>query len=216
MPGRKTYTLYGQRGSGSMIVEAALALADVPVEHLDVSWDDLGWHSAALKGLNPLGQLPTLIMPNGQVMTESAGIVWHLADHFPDAGLVPPMNHPQRAAFQRWLIFLVAAVYPTFTYGDVPQRWVGGDESAAAKLRAGTDAHREHLWRHLETVVGAPWFLGDTFSALDVYVWQMRWWRPGRAWFAAETPALDAIGSRAGALPALARVQQRNFPGGAG
>jgi GST-like protein len=212
MPGMDAYTLYGQRGSGSMIVEAALALAGAPVSHVEVSWDDLGWHSGTLKELNPLGQLPTLITPDGQVLTESAAMMLHLADRFPEAGLVPPADHPQRAVFQRWLIFLVAAVYPTFTYGDVPERWVEGDEAAAAKLRAGTDSHREVLWRYLETVAGEPWFLGDTFSALDLYVWQMRWWRPGREWFAAETPRIDAIGRRADALPPVSRVQQRNFP----
>jgi GST-like protein len=207
-----TYVLYGQRGSGSMIVECALALAGAPVKHVEVSWSDLGWNSRALKDLNPLGQLPTLVTPDGQVLTESAAMMLHLADRFPEAGLAPPLGHPQRAAFQRWLVFLVAAVYPTFTYGDDPQRWVGGDEAAAARLRTGTDAHRQVLWRYLETVVGEPWFLGDTFSALDLYVRQMRWWRPGREWFATETPRVDAIGRRAENLPAVMQVQQRNFP----
>ena len=116
------YKLYGQAGSGSMIVEAAFAIADVPVECVDVAWDDLGWESGPLKDLNPLGQLPTLVLPDGRVMTESAAIVLHLADRCPAAGLAPAADHPEREAFLRWLIFLVAAVYPTFTYGDEPER----------------------------------------------------------------------------------------------
>lgn len=207
-----TYTLYGRPGSGSMIVEAAFALADVPVEIVEVAWEDLGWQSETLKDLNPLGQLPTLILPSGEVMTESAAIILHLGNHFPSAGLVPAPDHPDRDAFLRWLLFLVAAVYPTFTYGDVPRRWVEGDEDAAQRLLRGTDEHRKTLYRHLETVARQPWFLGETFSSIDLYLWLMRWWRPHPEWFAKECPRLDAIGKLTAELPAVARVRRRNFP----
>lgn len=206
------YTLYGQAGSGSMIVEAAFALAGVSVDVVAVAWEDLGWESEALRSLNPLGQLPTLILPDGQVMTESAAMILHLADHHPLAGLAPAVGHQQRDAFLRWLTFLVAAVYPTFTYGDEPERWVEGDYAASGKLLRGTNAHRELLYRHLETVAGDSWFLGDTFSAIDLYLWLMRHWRPGMEWFQRECPRLHAIGERTGQLPAVARVQRRNFP----
>ena len=42
--------------------------------------------------------------------------------------------------------------------------------------------------------VGNPWFLGDTWSALDIYLWQMQFWRPGRDWFTEFCPKLHAIG----------------------
>jgi GST-like protein len=206
------YKLYGKAGSGSMIVEAAFAIAEVPVECVDVAWEDLGWESQPLQALNPLGQLPTLILPDGSVMTESAAIVLHLADLNPAVGLVPAVDHPERAAFLRWLVFLVAAVYPTFTYGDEPERWVEGDFAASGRLLRGTDQHRESLYRHLETIAGDTWFLGETFSAIDLYLWLMRHWRPGMAWFERECPRLMSIGNRAGALPAVAGVQRRNFP----
>jgi len=206
------YRLYGQAGSGAMIVESAFAVANIPVECVAVPWDDLGWKDTPLQALNPLGQLPTLVLPDGRVMTESAAIVLHLADRNPAAGLVPPPDDPQRVVFLRWLIFLVAAVYPTFTYGDVPERWVEGDAAAAARLRRGTDRHREDLYRQLESVAGEPWFLGQTFSAIDLYLWVMRRWRPGLGWFEAHCPRIAAIGSRVAGLPAIASVQRRNFP----
>jgi GST-like protein len=192
--GTGRYRLYGAKGSGAMIVEAAFARARVPVEFVDIAWDDIGWNTRTLAPLNPLGQVPTLVMPDGSVMTESAAIILHLADIAPNAGLVPPSNHPQRPAFLRWLVFLVSAVYSTFTYGDDPKRWLDGDEAAGKKLRESTDNHRELLWRHLEMQVGSPWFLGDTSSALDIYLWQMQFWRPGRDWFAEFCPKLRAIG----------------------
>jgi GST-like protein len=204
------YTLYGAKGGGSMIVEAAFARARVPLGFVDVAWDDLGWESRTLAKLNPLGQVPSLVLPDGTVMTESAAMILHLADVAPASDLVPSADHPTRAAFLRWLVFLVSAVYPTFTYGDVPKRWVGGDEAAAAMLRAGTDAHRERLWRYVEGGLTGPWFLGETWSALDLYLWPMTFWRPGRAWFETNCPKLHRIGVAMDADPVCVAVGKRN------
>lgn len=206
------YKLYGAKGGGSMIVELAFGFTDLPVEFVDLSWDDIGWDSEALKGLNPLGQVPTLILPNGQVMTESAAIILHLSDTVPDFPLVPRPGDPQRSVFLRWLVFLVAAVYPSFTFGDTPERWVGGSpkEGAGKKLREATDEHRKKLWRYVESQIPGPWFMGAKMSALDVYMWPMTFWRPGRDWFAAECPKLHAIGLAMHKHPVCKRVAARN------
>ena len=164
-----------------------------------------------LLALNPLGQVPTVLMPDGTIMTESAAIVLHLADLAPSCGLAPAPDDPQRAQFLRWLVFMVAAIYPTFTYGDEPERWVEGAE-AAKSLRASTDAQREESWRQVEAAAGAPWFLGAQFSALDIYVAVMTRWRPRREWFVAHCPKLTAIARAVEQRPELAAVGQRNFP----
>lgn len=211
-PKGKPYKLYGCKGCGSMIVEAAFAFAGLPFDYVEVPWKDTGWNSKALKKLNPLGQVPTLIMPDGSVMTESAAIILHLADTVPGFQLVPPPNHPSRAEFMRWLVFLIAAIYPTFTYGDDTKRWVGApkDEGAGERLREATDEHRKKLWRYVEKQIDGPWVLGQTFSALDVYVWPMTHWRPGRAWFEAECPKLAKIGAAVKAMPVAKKIAARH------
>jgi GST-like protein len=144
------------------------------------------------------------------VMTESAAIILHLADRKPEANLVPPADHPQRTHFLRWLIFLVSPLYSTFTYGDDSKRWLAGDEAAAEKLRASTAAHREMLWRYVESEIDGPWFLGETWSALDLYAWTMNDWWPGREWFQAECPKLHRIAATMRANPICQQVLARN------
>ncbi len=202
--------LLGCKGCGNAIVELAFALAGLP---LDLEEVDYGADSATrdrLLSVNPLGQVPALVLPDGRVLTESLALVHYVQDRAPRVGLIPPPAHPSREAFYRWASFVVAAIYPTFTYGDDPGKWVA-DEAGARQLRESTDRHRERLSAQMEEAAGSTWFLGETFSAIDLYLVAMTRWRPGRKWFGANAPKLVAIADRAAALPELAPVVARQF-----
>ena len=208
------YVLHGNPGWGSAIVEAQLAWYGLPCRSEDVG-DVFESEEARqhLRPLNPLMQVPTLVLPDGTVMTESAAITLHLADRTGRDDLVPGPAAPERAAFLRWLVFLVANVYPTFTYGDVPTRFVK-DEAAAKAFRAECDAYEQRLWLAVEAAAAAPWFLGERLSAIDLFLAVMTHWRPRRAWFAQHAPKLHAAALAAEALPAVAPVLARHFPPG--
>ncbi len=202
------YTLLALEGWGSTIVEAALATAGLDYRLETVN--PRGEGQDRLLKLNPLGQLPTLILPDGRVMTESAAIVLYLSELEPEAGLAPPPGDPTRPDFLRWLVFLVAAIYPTFAVGDVPQRWIAGEANQKALTR-GAIEQRCRNWLMVEEAVKAPWFLGERFSALDIYLGAMTHWRPTRAWFKANCPKVYAIALEADTHPGLAKVFRRNF-----
>lgn len=202
--------LLGAKGGGSAIVEALLTLADIGYEAEYLEWDQLRDPQGRLMALNPLCEIPTLRLPGGEVLTESAAIALWVGDQRPAAGLVPGPGDPRRTAFLRWLVWLVAAVYPTFTYGDHPERFVAGQE-AGQQLRASTDARREEAWRQFEhALTPAPWLLGAELTALDVYLAAMVTWRPGPAWFRTHCPRLHAVAAQVARRDALRPVWQRN------
>jgi len=206
------YKLYGRPGWGSVLAEAQLAWYGLAYQTEDV--DDLFASTEArekLRAINPLAQVPTLVLPAGQVMTESAAITLHLAELTRRSDLVPDAGDAVRADFLRWLVFIVANIYPTFTYADDPARFVP-TEAAQQGFRANVDIYAQLLWRQIEAIAGRPWLLGARFSALDIYVGVMTRWRPRRAWFAEACPRLHAIGLRVDSEPGLAAVWQRNFP----
>ncbi|HJS90382.1 MAG TPA: glutathione S-transferase family protein [Steroidobacteraceae bacterium] len=206
-----SYTVFSVPGWGSALAEAMLALCSAPVHIEDVTgFDQPGVARDRLLRVNPLGQVPTLLLPDGTVITESAAIALLLSERHPGAGLAPLPGTPLRPAFLRRLIWIAANVYPTFTYGDYPDRWVSTDPQS---LKTTTDRHRERLWREFESNVSeGGWALGPQFSALDIYVAVMTHWKPQRAWFAANCPRLTAIAARADDHPRLKAVLQRNFP----
>ena len=204
------YTLFARPGWGSAIVELQLAWYALPYTVEDVANPFTSAAARArLAPMNAITQLPTLLLPGGQVMTESAAITLHLADLAPARPLVPPPGHPSRPAFLRWLVFIVANIYPTFTYADDPARFVD-DPTAQSAFKAKVDAYAQRLWRMLEAEAAAPWFIGADFTAMDLTLGVMTKLRPNRPWFAAHCPRLHAIAEAAEAVPELRTVWQRN------
>jgi glutathione S-transferase len=143
--------LLGCKGCGNVIVESALALAGVPFDYEEVDYSADSPTRERLLAVNPLGQVPALVLPPGKVMTESLAMLHYIDDLAPQAGLIPPRGDPARADFYRWAVFLVAAVYPTYTYGDDAKKWVAGDTKAAEALRA----RLAEVWPELEIVAEA-------------------------------------------------------------
>jgi GST-like protein len=165
------WRVLGERDSGSTIVEAALVLAGLPF---------VRDHAGPVR----------VVLPDGTEMTETAAIVLYIDGLVPEAELVPGERDPLRRELLRWLMFVVAAIQPTFAQGDDAQ----------------TEAHRASLWRLVEGAARGPWFLGETFSVLDLYTSVMTRWSPGRAWFAEACPRLFAIATALDADPRLIDV----------
>jgi GST-like protein len=210
MTTKQVWTVYGVPGWGSTLAEAMLACCGVTPAIEGVSgFDSPGEARERLLRVNPLAQVPTIVTPEGDAVSESGAITLLLAERFPQRGLAPTAGSRERTAFLRLLFRLTSAVYPTFTYADYPERWVSAD---GAILRERVAEYRRSLWKAIDRDVVGPWALGESFSAVDIFITVMTRWSPGRAWFGAECPRLHAIAVRAEQCPSLGAVMSRNFP----
>lgn len=201
--------IYGCRGCGSAIAEAILTLAEIPYSRQEVDYDTPSSERDRLQALNPLCQVPTLVLPNGQVLTETLAIAAYAQSLNPKAPLIPqsPNLIP---IFWRWATMIVTAIYPTFTYGDNPKKWVAHEEGAK-ELRSSTDAWRQKLWKLYEAQAVGPFFLGSEISAIDLYLVAMTHWRPRLEWFQKECPKLVSIASLVRKDPRLQKTWALNF-----
>lgn len=122
-------TLFGSPGSGSAAVEMALRAAAVPYSLVrGSSWEPETL--PALRKVNPLAQIPTLLLEDGSVLTESAAILLCVAERHPEACLLPRAEGPRFQAL-RGLTFIAANCYPAVSVADYPERWTTDSTSTA-------------------------------------------------------------------------------------
>jgi len=208
-----SYTIFGDKGSGAFSAEAVLAEAGAPYEFHVISLEKNEQKKPEFLAINPSGKMPALRLPEGEVITESAAILLTIADHFPNARLLPPQASAARAQAYRWLAFMAGEIYPMVEVSDYPERFA--PEGAEAEMLRGKA--RERIRERLlivERFVTGPWFLQSGFSILDIYASMFIRWRGsiGRDWLAeGHIPRLDAISKGVSARPAIAPVWARHF-----
>ena len=199
--------LHGCKGCGSSAIEALLEMAGVAFRPAIFDWDDrAGWDR--LRALNPLAQVPTLVLDDGTIVTESAAIALWIVDAHPE---LLPTAPSERALAYRWIVSFATNVYVPIIIGDFPDRWVEGD-AAAGSLKAKALQRLKDAWSSFEAAVTpAPYLVGDRIGALDVYVAMIARWRPGRPWVVEHCPKAAAAIVLAESHPVVARVWARNF-----
>ena len=211
------YTLYGSRGSGSAAVEAALEVARAPYRIFNAaSWDKKSAR-AELKRVNPLQQIPTLVCPDGTVLTESAAILIHLGLAHPRSGLLP-RDAAARAQALRALVFIAANCYAAIGIIDYPARWLGkADEAMLEQLRRGMRRRLHKLWSLFADTFATgdgPFLFGEAISAADLLAAVVSHWSGARKHLARQRPESFALLERVEAHPKLAAVFARHWGDG--
>jgi len=115
----------------------------------------------AYLAVNPMGKVPALIH-DGVLITEVGAICTYLADAYPRAGLAPAVDDPLRGPYLRWMFFQGNCLEPALI-----DRALKREPGQASMMPYGdVDTTVETVAR---AVAKGPWFLGDRFTALDVY-----------------------------------------------
>lgn len=155
-------------GSAAMAPHAALAEIGVDYELALVVRDEAGQSPRDYLALNPSGRVPTL--EDGElVLSESAAILLHLADSFPEARLAPPIG--ERADFYRWLVFMTNTVQTGLLRFLYPERYGDGE------VRSLADAELQQLFDRIEgELAGRDWLVGKERTAADLFLFMLTRW----------------------------------------
>jgi GST-like protein len=205
-------TIYGAEGSGSVAVELTLTLLGIPYKVVEaVTWVEKAAQER-VAAVNPARQVPAVVFPSGQIMTESAAILIYFADLHPEAGLAPRPTDPKRAEYLRWMSYVSSAIYSWF--------WAKGDPMRLA-LRAGdgpamVDRIHDRIaacWRMMdEQITPGRYILGDEMTVLDIYVTVISRFGPWRNRFYKTAPKLSEIVRCMDADPRLKPFWDKRFP----
>ena len=207
------YTLYGTRGSGSSAVEMALELARLPYRIVRASEWEPDSAQQELRKANLLGQIPTLVTPAAQVMTESAAILIHLGLDAVAPGVLLPADAAARAQAIRGLVFIPANCYSRITVIDYPQRFTAlVDDKTLDSIRQGTrkDLHRN--WEiFADTFTTRPFLSGGAPGALDCLAAVVSRWSGSRAHLREHRPDFHKVLMRIESHETLAPVFRRHW-----
>jgi glutathione S-transferase len=162
--------LYYSPGACSLSPHIALKEAGLPFDLVKV---DLKAKTLAdggdYKAVNPKGQVPALVLDNGEVLTEGPVIVQMIADQAPAAKLAPPNGTIERYRLQEWLNFISTELHKSFS--PLFQPALSDDTKQFFKDRImGRLAHVN------DALAGKDYLTGSAFSVADGYLFTILRW----------------------------------------
>ncbi len=196
--------------TASMVPHILLEELGTPYERVLVDRTQGVQKTTAYLQLNPNGLIPVLT-DGDLVLYETAAICLHLCDTHPQSGLAPPLGSVERAHFYKWLMWLTNTLQAALIVYFYPERWVNaGNTAGAAEVQQHAQIRVGNLLKQLDSELarrGGPWFMGQTYSALDPYVFTLcRWTRNFSEQQARTQPHLGPYLQRMLARPAVQRA----------
>lgn len=203
------YKLYARNGAGSVAVEALLAACGADYEVVVLNRNPDGSFEDFFHAINPKAEVPTLVLPDGSIMTESAAMMVFIAEQHPQAGLAPLPGAPHRAGFLRWQVYLATALYMSDLRLFYPQRYTK-DAAGAEGIRArAEETMMQEFAIYAEALGEGPFMLGR-LSALDIYAAMLCTWAPDVAALFARHPNLRRMYDAVLENAAVQKVWKRN------
>lgn len=144
--------------------------------------------------VNPKGMVPTLVLDDGNVLTEGPAIVQYLADKAPAAGLAPANGTFQRSKLQEWLNYISTELHKGFS-----------PLFSAVMPEEGKKVAKDNLIKRLDWLNGElgkrDWIAGDKFGVADAYAFTVINWTKFVGLDLATWPNLAAYQQRVGSRP---------------
>jgi glutathione S-transferase len=157
---------------------------------------------------HPLGAVPSIRIDDN-ILFESGAICHWLTDRFPEQGLAPAINDPQRTRYEQWMFFTPGTLEPpafdillhTFILPE-PQRVAAIVPFARRRYEGVLHMLSDELDHH-------GFLLGSAFSTADILLATTLNWLPD---LLKPYPALQAYLTRTTARPSWLRAQQPVSP----
>jgi glutathione S-transferase len=147
-------TLYFSPGSSSMAPHIALHETGAKFEAKPLSLGKKDTRTPEFLAINPNGKVPVLLI-DGRVLTEVAGILFYLARTFPAAKLLPQGDIEAEAQVVSWMSYIASTIHPARRQGLEHAREV----YTVADKRLGED----------------EWAVGGRYSIADIHLFRLYW-----------------------------------------
>jgi glutathione S-transferase len=165
--------LYYTPGACSLSPHIALAEAGLPYDlvKVDLRAKKLENGDDYLK-VNPKGQVPALVLDNGELVTEGPVIVQRIADAVPAKNLAPSRDSGERYKLLEWLTYINSELHKNI--GPMFSPLLSDEAKAFFKDRA------MGKFKYVDSeLAGRDYLLGKQFTVADGYLYVMLRWADG-------------------------------------
>lgn len=189
--------LYYKAGACSLSPHIVLREAglDFSIEKVDLATKKTETGDDFL-AVNPKGQIPTLLLNDGSILTEGVAIVQYLADQKPDRQLMPEQGTPARYHALEWLNYIATELHKGFSplfNPKAPEEFKTLTREALSKKFAYVN----------ESLKGNHFLLGARFSVADAYLFTVMGWAKALKFDLTALTELNAYLDRVAARPAV-------------
>ncbi len=132
-------------------------------------------HQPEYLSLNPLGSVPTLVLANGEVLTETTAILTYFGALRPGAFEAPERSEQDQARLVSWLSFMSSELQPAFISYFRPGR-LSPDPDHHQDLKDQAQARIDFLLRHAEERFKGPYLFGEHRCVADPYLFVICRW----------------------------------------
>ena len=165
--------LYYAPGACSLSPHIALLEAGLPYDlvKVDLRAKKLENGDDFLK-INPKGQVPTLALDSGELVTEGPVIVQMIADKVPAKNLAPARDSAERYKLLEWLNFITGELHKNI--GPLFNPMLSDEAKGVFKDRA------MGKFKYVEgQLAGHEYLMGKQFTVADAYLFVMLRWAEG-------------------------------------
>lgn len=165
--------LYYAPGACSLSPHIALLEAGLPAAMVKVDLKTKKTETGEdYLSVNANGYVPTLVLDDGNVLTEGPAIVQYIADRVPEKMLAPANGSFERYRLQSLLNFVSTELHKTFGAFFNPN--AGEDWKQAARALLG------RRLQHVDSLLAkGPYAMGEQFTVADCYLFTiLRWGQP--------------------------------------
>jgi glutathione S-transferase len=187
--------LYYSPGACSLSPHIALLEAGLPYDlvKVDLRAKKLENGDDFLK-VNPKGQVPALLLDNGEMLTEGPVIVQAIADKAAGKNLAPAAGSPERYRLQEWLNFITTELHKNFS--PLFQPVIPDDVKTFFKDRI------MGKFKYADSkLAGQDYLMGKQFTVADGYLFVMLKWAERTGIDLSAFKNLMAFKDRVGARP---------------
>ncbi|MTI09664.1 glutathione S-transferase family protein [Curvivirga aplysinae] len=175
------YKLYGAKNVASFTPHICLIKTEADFEFIQVDMYNKEHLGEEYLSLNPNGRIPVLIdntvKDEPLVLYETAAISLHIADHHPQANLLPPLRSDARSHAYKWLMYFTNTIQTYLLVYYYADRYTSDSKSIPANQAA--------MEKHISTAFNIvaeelkdkrSFLLGDTPYLIDYFLLMLSDW----------------------------------------